>query len=60
MIVPLAIAVWILSLVFVTGLCLAARRGDLQMHGDPIAEPAADSVELILVVRAVAEVAAAA
>jgi hypothetical protein len=54
MIVLIAIAAWILSLALITGLCLAARRGDLQPHLDPLAEPAGDAVELFVVVRDVA------
>jgi len=46
MIVLFAIASWILSLALVTGLCLAARRGDLQAHSGPLGEPAGDSIEL--------------
>jgi hypothetical protein len=60
MIVPFAIAAWILSVLFVTALCLVARRGDAQMHGDPVAEPLSDSVEVVLVVDELAVVAAAA
>jgi hypothetical protein len=51
MIVLLAIASWILSLALVTGLCLAARRGDLQPRSDPLAAPIGDAVELLVVVR---------
>jgi len=51
MIVLLAIASWILSLALVFGLCLAARRGDLQPHRDQLAEPAGDAIELLVVVR---------
>jgi hypothetical protein len=54
MIVLFAIASWILSLALVTGLCLAARRGDLQMHSDPLAESAGESIELFVIVREVA------
>jgi hypothetical protein len=54
MIVLLAIASWILSLALVIGLCLAARRGDLQPHRDPLAEPAGDAIELLVVVHDVA------
>jgi hypothetical protein len=51
MIVLLAVAAWILSLVLVTGLCLAARRGDLQPQSDPLAAPAGAAIELLVVVR---------
>jgi len=51
MIVLIAVAAWILSLALVTGLCLAARRGDLQPHRDPLTEAAADAVELFVVVH---------
>jgi hypothetical protein len=51
MIVVLAIAAWMLSLALVTGLCLAARRGDVQPQSDPLAAPAGDAIELLVVVR---------
>jgi hypothetical protein len=54
MIVLFAITSWILSIALVTGLCLAARRGELQTHGDLIAEPAGDPIERFVVVREVA------
>ena len=54
MIVLIAIAAWILSLALVTGLCLAARRGDLQPSREPFVEPAGDAVELFIVVHDVA------
>ena len=54
MIVLFAIALWILSLALVIGLCLAARRGDRQPHSDPLAAPAGDAVELFVVIRDVA------
>lgn len=54
MIVLIAIAAWILSLALVTGLCLAARRGDLQPNREPLAPPAGDAVELFVVVHDVA------
>jgi hypothetical protein len=54
MIVLIAIAAWIVTLALVTGLCLAARRGDLQPQSDPLASPAGDAVELFVVVHDVA------
>jgi hypothetical protein len=54
MIVPFAIAAWIFSLALVTGLCRAARRGDLQPHSAPLADPAGESIELFVVARGVA------
>jgi hypothetical protein len=54
MIVPFAITSWILSLALVTGLCRAARRGDLQPRSEPLAEPAGDPIELFVVVGDVA------
>jgi hypothetical protein len=54
MILPFAIASWVLSLALVTGLCLAARRGDIQEHGEPLAEPVGDAIERFVIVREVA------
>jgi hypothetical protein len=54
MIVPFAIAAWILSLALVTGLCRAARRGDLQPHSAPLVDPAGESIALFVVAHGVA------
>lgn len=51
MIVLFAVAAWILSLWLVTALCWAARRGDVQEHGDPLAEPAGEPIERFVIVR---------
>jgi hypothetical protein len=54
MIVLFAIAAWILSLWLVTALCWAARRGDVQEHSDPLAEPAGEPIERFVIIRQVA------
>jgi hypothetical protein len=54
MIVLFAIAAWILSLWLVTALCWAARRGDVQEHSAPRAEPAGEPIERFVIVRHVA------
>jgi hypothetical protein len=51
MVLPLLVilASWILVLAIVAGLCLSARRGDLEQLGGASADPASESLEPALV-----------